>query len=229
MVLILAAAAGLIMWQRSAATVDEFSYRVEATFNENGTPVIGSNVVHVAIRRNIPCVDMCGYTFAVHGQAIPVKFSNGKYVFVLLGVAEQSVRAGNMPFQALRPAPLYRKISELPRVSVSVPPQYVPTVIYFTDIADPRSAILVNGDNISTLVGANVRLMNISVELTDDPVSTGLDQLLPWIRRQEVIDISNGNISTSHRLYPETDKNSKALQSDYPRFLERNDRSWTRI
>ena len=211
------------MWQRSAATEDEFSYRIEATFDENGIPVVGSNVVHVAIRRNIPCVGMCGYTFVVHGQAIPVKFSNGKYVFVLLGVADQSVRAGNMPFQALRPVPPYRKISELPHVPVSVPPRYVPTVIYFTDITDPRSATLVNEDNISALVGANVRLMNISVELADDPVSTGLDQLLPWIKRQEVVDISNGNISTSHRLYPETDSNSKILQSDYPRFLERND------
>ncbi|MGY5810057.1 hypothetical protein ACXHXG_20375 [Rhizobium sp. LEGMi198b] len=222
-VLILAAIAGLAVWQRIAATEDEFSYRVEATFDENGKPVVGSNVVHITVRRNIPCVGMCGYTISVQGQAIPVKFSNGKYVFVLLGVADHSFRAGNMPFQAFRALPPFKKISELPREPLNVPPEYVPTIIYFTDMADPESAVIANQDNLRTLVGENVRLMNTSVKLTDEPVSTGIDQLLPWVKKQEVVKKSNENISTSHYRYPETDNQSKSLQSDYPRSLERND------
>ena len=222
-VLILAVVAGLIMWQRSAATEDEFSYRVEATFDENGTPIVGSNVVHIAVRRNIPCIGMCGYTIVVQGQAIPVKFSNGKYVFVLLGVADHSFRAGNMPFQAFKALPPYRKISELPRNPLNVPPAYLPTIIYFTDMSDPDSAVIANQDNLEALVRENVHLMNVSVKLTDDPVSTGIDQLLPWVKKQEVVQKSNENISTSNFRYPETDNKSKPLQSDYPRFLERND------
>lgn len=222
-ILILATVAGLIMWQRSAATEDEFSYRIVASFDENGTPVVGSNVVHVAVRRNIPCIGMCGYTIVVQGQAIPVKFSNGKYLFVLLGVADHSFAAGNMPFQAFNALPPYRKISELPRVRVSVPPLYAPTIIYFTDMATPSSAVIVNQDNTATLVGENVHLVNVSVELTDDPASTGIDQLLPWVKKQEVVQEPSKNISTSNSRYPEADSKSKQLQSDYPRFLERND------
>jgi len=78
--LIVASVAGLAVWQRIAVTEDEFSYRVQTTFDENGTPVVGSNVVHIAVRRNIPCIGMCAYTISVQGQAIPVKFSNGRYV-----------------------------------------------------------------------------------------------------------------------------------------------------
>ena len=222
-VLILAAIAGLAVLQRIAATEDEFSYRVEATFDENGTPITVSNVVHIALRRNMPCIGICGYTTAVQGEAIPVGLSNGKYLFVLLGVADHSFRSGNMPYQAFRPLPPYRKISELPRDPLNVPPEYVPTIIYFADMADPESAVIANQDNFQTLVGENVRLMNVSVKLTDDHVSTGIDQLLPWVKKQEVVQKSNENISTSHFRYPETDRKSKPLQSDYPRLLERND------
>lgn len=221
--LTLAAIAGLAVWQRIAATEDEFSYRVQATFDENGTPVVGSNVVHIAVRRNIPCVGMCGYTISVQGQAVPVKFSNGKYVFVLLGVADHSFRAGNMPFQAFRTRSPYSKISELPRDPFNVPPEYVPTIIYFADMADPQSAVIATQDNLQTLVGENVRLTNVSVRLTDAPVSTGIDRLLPWVKKQEIVQKSNENISTSHHGYPETDSNSKPLKADYPRFLKRND------
>ncbi|WFU04648.1 hypothetical protein QA648_28170 (plasmid) [Rhizobium sp. CB3171] len=221
--LIPAAIAGLAVWQRIAATEDEFSYRVEATFDENGKPVVGSNVVHISVRRNIPCVGICGYTISVQGQAIPVKFSNGKYVFALLGVADHSFRAGKMPFQAFTTRSPYTKISELPREPLNVPPEYVPTIIYFADMADPESAVIANQDNLQTLVGENVHLMNVSVKLTDDPVSTGIDILLPWVKKQEVVQKSNENISTSHSFYPETNNKSKPLKADYPRFLERND------
>ncbi|MGG6893683.1 hypothetical protein [Rhizobium sp. BR 315] len=221
--LIIAVIAGLAVWQRFASWEDEFSYRVEATFDENGTPIVGSNVVHITVRRNIPCVGMCGYTIVVQGQAIPVKLSNGKYVFVLLGVDDHSFRAGNMPFQAFRALPPYKKISELPHTPVSVPPEYIPTIIYLDDLTNPGSAVIANQDNLQTLVGENVRLTSVSVKLTNEPVSTGIDKLLPWTKKQEVAQTSNGNISTSHGLYPETDNRAKPLQSDYARFLKRND------
>jgi len=221
--LIVAAVAGLAVWQRTAATEDEFSYRVQATFDENGTPVVGSNVVHIAVRRNIPCIGMCSYTISVQGQAIPVRFSNGRYAFVLLGVADHSFRAGKMPFQAFRPLPPHKKISELPHAPVNVPPEYLPTIIYFADTANPGSAVIANQDNFQTLLGENARLISVSVELTDEPVSTGIDKLLPWIKKQEVERKSNGNISTSHFLYPETNSEAKGLQSDYVRYLERYD------
>ena len=221
--LIVASVAGLAVWQRIAATEDEFGYRVQATFDENGIPVVGSNVVHIAVRRNIPCIWMCAYTISVQGQAIPVKFSNGRYVFVLLGAADHSFRAGKMPFQAFRPLPPYKKISELPQAPVNVPPEYAPTIIYFADMANPDSAVIANQGNFQTLLGENVRLISVSVKLTDEPVSTGIDELLPWIKKQEVAQKSNENTSTSHSLYPETNSEAKALQSDYVRYLKRND------
>ena len=221
--LLFTALAGLAMWQRIASTEDEFSYRVQVTFDENGARVMGSNVVHVAIRRNIPCIGMCGYTFAVQGQAIPIKFSNGKYLFALLGVADHSFRARSMPFQAFKALPPYRKVSELPHHPINVPSEYVPTVIYFADMADPNSAVIANQGNLQTLVGENVRLTSVSVNLTDEPVSTGIDQLLPWVEKQQVALTSNQNISTSHSLYPETNSEAKSLQSDYVRFLKKDD------
>ncbi|WFU04651.1 hypothetical protein QA648_28190 (plasmid) [Rhizobium sp. CB3171] len=222
-VLILAAVAGHLFIQSNAAIVDEFNYRIETTFEENGATITASDVIRIIQRSDFVCPGACSIVTAVRGQATPVKFSNGKYVFVLLGTADHSFRAGNMPYQALRPLPPNRKISELPHHPVNVPPEYVPTIIYLTDMADPESAVIADRDNLQTLIGANVRLVNVSVQLTDEAVSTGIDQLLPWVKKQEEVQKSNENISTSHGLYPETDNKAKPLQSDYPRFLERND------
>ncbi|NTG00812.1 hypothetical protein G6K86_10970 [Agrobacterium rhizogenes] len=114
-------------------------------------------------------------------------------------------------------------MSELSHAPVDVPPEYVPTIIYLADMANPDSAVIAKQDNLQTLVGEDVHLTSVSVRLTDEPISTGIDKVLPWIKNQEVAQKSNENISTSHSLYPETNSEAKSLQSDYVRYVKRND------
>ncbi|ANP90173.1 hypothetical protein BA011_40355 (plasmid) [Rhizobium leguminosarum] len=213
----------LVLFQSNAAIVDQFKYRIEATFEENGATITASGVISIVQRRDFVCLGICSIVTSVKGQATRVNFSNGKSLFVLLGTADHSFRAGTMPYQALKPRPPHKKISELPHDPVIVPPEYVPTIIYFNDTSDPVSAVIATPENLSALVELGARLVSISVKLTDDPVTTGIDRLLPWLSKEGVIQNSNANISMSHYLYPESDNNSKTLQSAYPRFLERND------
>jgi hypothetical protein len=48
----------------------------------------------------------------------------------------------------------------------------------------PKSALLATEDQIATLVEENMGFVNVSVEVADDPDSTGTDQLLCWVKRR---------------------------------------------
>ena len=60
------------------------------------------------------------------------------------------------------------------------PPDY-PMLVRFGDIADPASVALVHPDDLAASFGEGVKLRRITVELTDDPVTTGIEKRLGWL------------------------------------------------
>jgi len=62
-----------------------------------------------------------------------------------------------------------------------IEPNQLPDVITFADVNDPRSVILVDPDNLRATLGPSFTWDEITVEVTDEPVSTGIEQKLPWI------------------------------------------------
>ena len=62
-----------------------------------------------------------------------------------------------------------------------IEPDQLPDLITFANINDPRSVILVDPDHLQETLGTNFTWNEITVEITDDPVSTGIEQKLPWI------------------------------------------------
>lgn len=58
--------------------------------------------------------------------------------------------------------------------------EYQPGMVTFTDLNDPKSVKGVNKENMSETFGAGVKLKQISVEITDDPVTWDLvEKYLP--------------------------------------------------
>lgn len=55
-------------------------------------------------------------------------------------------------------------------------------LVSFRDIDEPKSVELVNPDNLAASLGAGVRLLKITVQPTTDPVTTGIDKKLKWLR-----------------------------------------------
>lgn len=56
-----------------------------------------------------------------------------------------------------------------------------PMLVTFGDLADPTSVALVDPDDLAATFGEGVRLKRITVQLTDDPVTTGIEERLGWL------------------------------------------------
>lgn len=56
-----------------------------------------------------------------------------------------------------------------------------PMLVTFGDLADPTSVAEVDPDNLAATFGEGVKLKRITVELTDDPVTTGIEERLGWL------------------------------------------------
>lgn len=56
-----------------------------------------------------------------------------------------------------------------------------PLLVTFDDLADPTSVARVDPDDLAATFGDGVKLTRITVELTDDPVTTGIEKRLEWL------------------------------------------------
>jgi hypothetical protein len=56
---------------------------------------------------------------------------------------------------------------------------YCPMLVTFKDIKDPTSVALVNRGDLAASFGAGYRLKAITVQVTDEPVTTGIEKRLP--------------------------------------------------
>lgn len=71
------------------------------------------------------------------------------------------------------------KLVRLQGTSLELTPPDYPTLVRFRDPRDPRSVEAVDPANLAASFGPGVRLKRIVVQVTDDPVTTGIDKVLP--------------------------------------------------
>jgi hypothetical protein len=132
-----------------------------------------------------------------NGEAVAVDLSGGKTLFALLRsdndiewAAQVMHRVapkidGETSDEAFDNILLIKGTVELPR---TFPPvawiperSAYPMMVTFGDLADPTSVAEVDPDDLAASFGEGVRLKRITVELTDDPVTTGIEERLGWL------------------------------------------------
>lgn len=59
--------------------------------------------------------------------------------------------------------------------------KYLPVLVRFRDPNDPTSVELVDPSDLAASFGADVTLKSAFVEITDDPVTKGIEAKLPWL------------------------------------------------
>ncbi len=64
-----------------------------------------------------------------------------------------------------------------------VVPESYPMLVTFADESDPASVTVVEPGNLAAHFGPGVRLREITVELTDDAVTTGIGERLGWLSK----------------------------------------------
>ena len=79
-----------------------------------------------------------------------------------------------------RYVPLARDIAATEGV-IEVLPEELPMLVRFRNIADPATVEKVDPKNLAKSFGAGVRLKRATIEITSDPVTTGIEKRLGWL------------------------------------------------
>jgi hypothetical protein len=157
----------------------------------------GSSVIEV--QQSIGRTAMDGFAggsvfLRIRGEAVAVDLPDGRTLYALLrsgGDVEWAARV--IPFlspDAEDDNPLddflqLKGKKDLPR---TFPPvawikerSAYPMLVTFGDEADPASVAEVDPDDLAASFGEGVKLKRITVELTDDPVTSGIEARLGWL------------------------------------------------
>lgn len=185
-----------------------------------GSSVIEVNV-RVASQWEIPSPG--ALSFRTQGEAVAVDLPGGRTLFALLR-SERSVdwAAGalfrvtpRIPYRPDQPLPppwndefhqryrmmladrsLHVLVPNDPPVGSPITRIDYPMLVTFTDINDPRTVARVDPANLAASFGAGYRLNRITVQLTDDPVTTGIERRLGWLG-----EYPEPSLNPQHSLY----------------------------
>ena len=127
----------------------------------------------------------------IRGEAVAVGLPGGKTLFALLRSESDIEWAETVVLMAAPPSshepggPSFEGAVEVRRtfpgnVRLKERSGY-PMLVTFADVSDPTSVELVDPDDLAASFGEGVKLKRITVELTDDPVTTGIEEQLAWL------------------------------------------------
>ena len=154
----------------------------------------GSSVYEVkGITTHDPFRGNRGQMARIRGEAVAVDLPNGKTVFATMsserhpnadsGLAVLSISVLDPSFENDWQASARRiELGEGREGSVALKQSDYPYLAVFRDIQVPSSVERIDPDNASATLGNGYQIQSISMEVTYDPVTVGLENRLPWLR-----------------------------------------------
>jgi len=192
--------AGLSLFLGACDNSAEVRYKVTVEVEDRGTARSGSSVMSFKlIKPDVALVSP--YNAEFKGEAVAVELANGQVLFALLkdekgnlGTVQMwpekvfdDLGSGSERIRNIRRIASNEGLSrELPRFFPAISDSREPFVNYpllvrFRDIDRPESVEAVAPDALDKAFGAGVKLKRISVQITDEPVTEGIKQRLPWL------------------------------------------------
>ncbi|MBX9776150.1 MAG: hypothetical protein K2Y71_17355 [Xanthobacteraceae bacterium] len=160
----------------------------------------GSSVIETTIRDvKVGLPEMVGLRYGANGEAVFVDLGQGRNLFGLLAFGpngQDQDRLNRLVRAALAPGQSrdWREEANL-RGSGELPPDYVPTLVTFADLKDPRTARVVSPQEFESVFGPGVRFRRAWIEtvragiwplnlfgVTGMPITQGIERMLPWLR-----------------------------------------------
>jgi len=156
----------------------------------------GSSVVETEVREGKSWGDASGTSFHLKGEAVAIDMPGGRTLFALLGGADYQTRLLYEVLRAIGPSGPAGDVSHMnvmqaraaaqdADVKLDLPQWLYPLLVTFTDIDDPKSVQRVDPANLAVSFGPGIRLKRITVEVTDDDVTTGIEKRLGWLSAQK--------------------------------------------
>ncbi|MBX7526635.1 hypothetical protein [Qipengyuania vesicularis] len=144
----------------------------------------GGSPAHSAIRRR------------ARGEAVAIELPGDRTLFALLR-SEDSADWAAYVVQAVSPTirgePWEEQFDNMLQLrGERIVPRYFkrmvrgrssgyPLLVTFTDLDEPSSLQLVDPDDLATTFGEDTSISRVTVQMTEDPVTTGIEQRLRWL------------------------------------------------
>jgi hypothetical protein len=190
--LILAAFAlcAVILWKIRYPTY-AWNQKLTVTVSTPRGEVSGSSVVAVSWTENFFSGGWGGalYHLTLRGDATAVDLGGGQFLFALLAYedSQEPHSTGMIPLKLLSdnaywaPDTFKRVQAASGRSPITLPQKLYPRFLRFRDIKDPTTAELVDPDNLAKSFGPGVRLVRVTIEITDQAVTRSMRKGLPWL------------------------------------------------
>jgi hypothetical protein len=123
-----------------------------------------------------------GRRATIHGEALVLKVSGDRFLFVLLPDPHLAERTLEVP-RDLGSKHLYEAIqSGIGQPPVKIAPEWRPLIVTFTSLSDPKSMELVDPENFAASFGDGYDLTSLTLSIVDaQPTEHQIKQLLPWL------------------------------------------------
>jgi hypothetical protein len=190
--LVLAAFAlcAFVYWKISYPT-HAWNQKLTVTVSTPRGEVSGSSVVAVAWTKNF-FREGALFHLTMQGDATTVDLGGGQFLFALLAYedSQEPHSTGVIPLKLLGDEELYWSTDSFKKVQAArgrgpivLPQKLYPRFLRFRDIKDSTTAELVDPNDLAKSFGPGVRLVRVTIEITDEAVTRGIRKILPWVSR----------------------------------------------
>ena len=197
-VLVIIAAFVVYVWPHSFTWRQKMTVFVETPAGE----VSGSSVTEVSWDEHLIYSVGLNWRFKLRGEAVVVEVAPGKYLFALMKDGVNDEYMGTLATSIIYEEKhgyaydfkvvgkdVFREVEDrigLAAGVMEVPVREYPILISFDDLNNPKSVRNPAPDALAEVFGPGVSLKRITLEITDEPVTTGRGaQLLPCLTRNE--------------------------------------------
>jgi hypothetical protein len=166
-----------------------YRYRLTIEVGVDGQVKSGSSVIQVTHRLDAVPGRPPKYTASVSGAAVFIDLGPRGNLFALL-TGPDNTDAAAIAAKTFSPPPfrpdLASKEQQLQELTHSLAkaelhPDELPLLVMFKNMNDPSSIVQARSDDLSGTFGPGVRLLHATIEMTNDPVTTGINEKLPWL------------------------------------------------
>jgi hypothetical protein len=150
----------------------------------------GSSVIEARARTQSPGLSGRSVVPSVRGDAVFVDLGDGKNVVGLLASGRNGSRVDapiTMPMEAFKARNCresmcsWRKMLSMSGRRDLTPGQF-PTIVTLGDVNGPETARVIEPGEFESVFGAGYRFKRAWIEMTDDGVTRGIKERLPWLQ-----------------------------------------------
>jgi hypothetical protein len=162
-----------------------YRFRLTGWVECDGKIIHGSSVIEITRVRGYDAVGG-----SVHGEAVAIDIPGRTTLFLLLRDAGSQDWAIWMPHHAFASqldaaattdGKVLDRLSHSPGTTATLAPADYPMMVRFRDLDDPATIERVDPANLAASFGPGITFRGITVQLTKDPVTTGISRSLPWL------------------------------------------------